>query len=43
MPKYCTPEGEKYVCFSEDVLWIKKKKKDNNIYQMGLMGVPGKV
>ena len=31
MPKYCTPEGEKYVSFSEDVLWIKKKKKDNNI------------
>ena len=21
---------------------FKKKKKDNNIYQMGLMGVPGK-
>ena len=27
MPKYSTPEGEKYVSFSEDVLWIKKKKE----------------
>ena len=28
---------------SQKMFFGLKKKKDNNIYQMGLMGVPGKV